>query len=160
MDINYLEIIAHLTSAGIGSILTIIILTKFFNADKLMMRKPPLGIVSDSLKYLFMRLRPRKFIYNYWELSDSIKWVDWNRGYGYGYLDEQDQPAPGDVIQVKARKFKGKVMALVFFKIERPDETIPNFFTFRTIYRGIGRELKPEKDKEIGARFKSFQRLI
>ena len=164
MEQQYIEILTHLGAAGLASILTVFILYKFFNADRLMMRKPPLGVVSDSLRYLFLRIRPRRWIFNYWEIGDRVHWVDWHRGFGYGYLDEEKLPKPGDVIQVRLRSnrqgYRGKVMRLVFYRVERPDETIPNFFIFRTVFGGIAQEQKPEGTEEIGERFRAFQRLV
>lgn len=164
MNVDYITILTHLGVLALGSAITVYVLYKFFSADKLLMRKPPLGIVSDGLKWLYVRFRPRKWIYNYWQIPDKIFWYDWHRGFGYGYMDEDEQPKPGDVIQVKVRsnnrKLRGKVMHLLFFNVYRPDESIPNFFIFRTIFAGFKDQLAPEKPEDIGKRFKSFQRLI
>ena len=164
MDINYLSIISHLGLMTVSSAATVYILFRYFSADKLLMRKPPLGVVSDGLKWLYVRFRPRKWIFNYWEMPDKIVWYDWNAGFGYGYLPKEDQPKPGDVIQVKLKsnnpKFRGKVMQLFFYYVYSPDETVPDFFTFKTVFGGVKDESRPESDEELGARFRSFQRLI
>jgi len=164
MDMNYITILTHLGTLALGSIITVFVLYKFFNANKLLMRKPPLGIVSDGLKWLYVRFRPRKWIYNYWQVPHKIFWYDWHRGFGYGYMDEEEMPRPGDVIQVKLKsnnpKLRGKVMQLFFYYIYVPDDSIPDFFVFKTIFGGIKSEQKPETDEELAGRFRGFQRLI
>jgi hypothetical protein len=163
MEAIYLTL-SHLGVALFSSAITIFILYKFFNAGRLLMKRPPLGIVSDGLKWLYLRTRRRKYIYNYLECADRIFWYDWDRGFGYGYMKEDEVPTPGDVIQVKLRTmkkgYKGKVMQLFFYQVWQPDQTMPNFFIFKTILGGIKNEQKPETDEELGHRFKSFQRLI
>jgi len=157
-------IVSYILALAVGAMVAIFAVYKYADTDKLLMRKPPLGVVNDGLQWLFIRLRSKKWVYNYWEFGGQIFWYDWHRGMGYGYLEPDLQPKPGDEVQVKIRsnnpKLRGRVFRLYFYKIFNPDESIPNFFLFRTIYGGVGPERKPEKDEEIGARFRTFQRLV
>lgn len=137
----------------LGIILTFIILHLTLRLNK---RKPPNAVIMDSFKWLAMRIRPKKYVFNL-EDYPQIKFYDWDRGLGYGYLSFEDRPKIGDAITTPYKN--NKRLYLIVYKLDVPDPKIPEFFIFRTFYGGMREEERFETIEDLGNRFIGFRRL-
>lgn len=105
-------------------------------------RRSPMGVVSSAIRAhftMYARIGRRRFRMT--ELDPYITYIDWDRGYGYGYMEEPLKL--GDQIWVKARK--NKSMVLLVYSVQKPDPDIPSLFIFRTFYAGMRYEPREEK---------------
>lgn len=143
MDVNINFIILAFLLAFVTNVITYLSFTLYMQA-KWKGRKPPLGIVANAVRNLYMlyvKAGRRKYRLEHLEHAGYIRYIDWDRGFGWGFM--QEPMRRGDQIFVKYNKKKS--MLLMVYQIHQPIADMPEFFLFRTFY--VGMKDNPKEDK-------------